>query len=60
MPATSFKAGCLARRSSSGRAGSPSKSSKHEIVLDPQHLAEMIVAMNADAGDLEVGVLQID
>ena len=47
MPATSRSGELLARRSSAGRDGSPSKSTIITSFCDDQHLAEMIVAVDA-------------
>ena len=47
MPATSRRAQCLARRSSSGRCGSPSKSMRTKSSRRDQHLAEVQVAVEA-------------
>ena len=46
MPATSFNGECLARRSASERAGSPSKSRMKKSSSVLKHLAEVIVAVN--------------
>ena len=48
MPATSRSGVLLRRRSASGRAGSPSKSSTSQSPSRPQHLAEVVVAVLAD------------
>ena len=47
MPATSRSGECLARRSSSGRDGSPSKSTMTKSCCVEQHLAQVIVAVIA-------------
>ena len=53
MPATSRSGEPFCRRSASGRSGSPSKSMIVEVVLDDQHLAEMVVAVEARLQRLE-------
>ena len=49
MPATSFSGDCFARRSAIGRAGSPSKSRMTKSSSVRKHLAEVVVAVDADA-----------
>ena len=48
MPATSRSGELLRRRSASGRAGSPSKSSTTPVAVRPEHLPEVVVAVLAD------------
>ena len=58
MPATSRSGERLRRRSSSGRPGSPSKSSTIQPAGPVDGLAEVVVAVHADQTPTDAGVRQ--